>query len=59
MFARKPCIFAVSVFVITAGALRAQQATGDSARGQELFEGKGGCLACHRVNDKGPGTVRI
>jgi putative heme-binding domain-containing protein len=23
-------------------------------RGQEIFEGKGGCAACHRVNGKGP-----
>ena len=26
---------------------------GDAARGQALFEGKGGCTACHRVNGKG------
>lgn len=28
-------------------------AAGESARGQALFEGKGGCLGCHRVNGKG------
>lgn len=28
-------------------------ALGDPRRGQVLFEGKGGCLACHRVNGKG------
>jgi len=28
-------------------------AAGDPARGQALFEGKGGCLGCHRVNGKG------
>jgi putative heme-binding domain-containing protein len=27
--------------------------SGDMARGQALFEGKGGCLACHRVFNKG------
>lgn len=27
---------------------------GDAARGKPLFEGKGGCTACHRVNGKGP-----
>lgn len=27
--------------------------TGNAARGQALFEGRGGCLACHRVNGKG------
>jgi putative heme-binding domain-containing protein len=27
---------------------------GDAARGQALFEGKGGCASCHRVNGKGP-----
>ena len=26
---------------------------GDAGRGQALFEGKGGCAACHRVNGKG------
>ena len=28
-------------------------ALGDPARGRSLFEGKGGCLACHRVNGHG------
>jgi putative heme-binding domain-containing protein len=27
--------------------------SGDAARGRTLFESKGGCLACHRVNGKG------
>ena len=27
---------------------------GDAARGRELFEGKGACPTCHRVNGKGP-----
>jgi len=27
--------------------------SGDAARGRVLFEGTGGCLACHRVNGKG------
>jgi putative heme-binding domain-containing protein len=27
---------------------------GDAARGQPLFEGKGQCGSCHRVNGKGP-----
>jgi len=27
--------------------------SGDAARGRALFEGQGGCLACHRVNGKG------
>jgi alcohol dehydrogenase (cytochrome c) len=26
---------------------------GDAGRGQAVFEGKGQCLTCHRVNDKG------
>jgi putative heme-binding domain-containing protein len=26
---------------------------GDAARGKTIFEGKGGCLNCHRVNGKG------
>ena len=27
---------------------------GDAARGKALFEGKGQCATCHRVNGKGP-----
>jgi putative heme-binding domain-containing protein len=27
--------------------------SGDAARGRGLFEGKGGCLSCHRVDSKG------
>jgi cytochrome c oxidase cbb3-type subunit III len=27
--------------------------SGDAVRGRVLFEGKGGCLACHRINGKG------
>jgi putative heme-binding domain-containing protein len=27
---------------------------GDASRGKALFEGAGGCAACHRVNGKGP-----
>ncbi len=26
---------------------------GDARRGKEVFEGKGGCLTCHRVGDRG------
>jgi putative heme-binding domain-containing protein len=29
-------------------------AMGDAGRGQALFEGKGNCASCHRVNGKGP-----
>ena len=28
-------------------------AVGDAAKGQTIFEGKGNCLSCHRVNEKG------
>src|SRR5437867_4751027 len=31
----------------------AQPARGDARRGQTLFEGKGGCTTCHRINGKG------
>jgi putative heme-binding domain-containing protein len=30
------------------------KAPGDAARGRALFEGKGQCLGCHRVNGTGP-----
>jgi cytochrome c oxidase cbb3-type subunit III len=32
-------------------------ALGDAARGQALFEGKGGCTACHRVDGWGAGMA--
>jgi len=30
-----------------------EQVKGDAARGEAIVEGKGGCLACHRVADRG------
>jgi putative heme-binding domain-containing protein len=30
---------------------------GDVVRGRTVFEGKGGCMTCHRVNGKGPRTA--
>jgi putative heme-binding domain-containing protein len=42
------------VFLVPVGALFAQQPLGgDVQRGKELFEGKGQCAACHRVNGNG------
>lgn len=32
----------------------AKVALGDPARGQAIFEGKGKCASCHRVNGRGP-----
>jgi mono/diheme cytochrome c family protein len=52
-------------FVLVSGALLGQDNArpteaaasvlppGDAARGNALFEGKGACLGCHRVGDKG------
>ena len=34
-------------------ASRGAAATGDAARGKAIFDGKGGCLACHRVHGNG------
>ncbi len=46
-----------------AAARRASAVTGDSARGKAVFEGKGGCLSCHRVagtgSRVGPDLTRI
>lgn len=39
--------------VAASGALPAQVAPGDATLGRTIFEGKGGCLTCHRVMDKG------
>ena len=38
-----------------AASVRAGAVRGDAARGQTTFEGKGGCLGCHRVNGVGSG----
>jgi putative heme-binding domain-containing protein len=38
----------------TAASKRSTSAAGDAVRGKTLFEGKGQCGTCHRVNGKGP-----
>src|SRR6516225_5396031 len=40
-------LFATSAFA---------QSPGDPARGKDIFEGKGNCLTCHRVNGNGSRT---
>ncbi|MBM3736110.1 MAG: c-type cytochrome [Acidobacteria bacterium] len=35
---------------------KAVKGTGDPAAGRAVFEGKGGCTACHRVGDRGSRT---
>jgi cytochrome c oxidase cbb3-type subunit 3 len=42
----------VSAIVLAGGALLAQQA-GDPAKGKLIFEGKGNCTSCHRINGNG------
>jgi putative heme-binding domain-containing protein len=39
-----------------AASSRAGAARGDAARGQTIFEGRGACLSCHRVNGAGSGV---
>jgi mono/diheme cytochrome c family protein len=39
-----------------AASVRAGAVRGDAARGQAIFEGKGGCSGCHRVNGVGSGV---
>jgi putative heme-binding domain-containing protein len=41
------------ILFLAASGLRAQQATGDPARGKVILEGKGGCLSCHRIKEAG------
>ena len=47
----------------TAATRTSSSAVGDAARGKTLFEGKGGCLKCHRANGVGsrigPDLTRI
>jgi putative heme-binding domain-containing protein len=38
---------------MNASATAAAVTLGDAARGKTIFEGAGGCLNCHRVNDRG------
>ena len=39
-----------------AAADRSTSVPGDAAKGKTIFEGKGGCLVCHRVKDRGSRT---
>jgi putative heme-binding domain-containing protein len=47
---RAETIVAYIRFMASSGA---KPAPGDAGRGKALFEGKGGCLSCHRVNGNG------
>jgi putative heme-binding domain-containing protein len=40
-------------FGATASLYGIAQASGDAVRGKAIFEGKGNCLSCHRVADRG------
>ena len=40
-------------FGVTASFYVMAQTTGDAARGEAIFVGKGNCLSCHRVADRG------
>jgi putative heme-binding domain-containing protein len=40
-------------FGVTASLYVIAQTSGDVARGEAIFEGKGSCLSCHRVADRG------
>lgn len=47
-------VMQIVAFLRAFPSIRARQVnSGDSARGKSLFEGKGGCLDCHRVNGRG------
>ena len=48
---RAGSIVAYLRFMATSG--RSTSAPGDAASGHAIFEGKGGCLNCHRVKDQG------
>ena len=43
----------IIAFVRSLGAMSGKTGKGDAARGKVVFEGKGGCLSCHRVNGNG------
>jgi putative heme-binding domain-containing protein len=49
----------VSTLILSCSALLAQAdivITGDAARGQAIFEGKGNCMSCHRIKGAGART---
>ena len=48
-----PEIDGLVAFIRVGFGLNAAVKVGDPQRGQTLFEGKGGCGACHRVNQRG------
>jgi putative heme-binding domain-containing protein len=48
-----------SLLILSSGVLLAQAdsgLTGDPARGQTIFEGKGNCMSCHRIKGVGSRT---
>ena len=45
----------VAAFVRSLGRRTAEAGAGDAARGRAIYDGKGGCAACHIVSGKGRG----
>jgi putative heme-binding domain-containing protein len=47
----------IPLLILCSGALFAQApSTGDAARGQAIYEGKGNCASCHRIRGAGART---
>jgi putative heme-binding domain-containing protein len=49
----EPSRIAIVAFIRSLGNTSRGAGPGDASRGREVFEGKGGCLSCHRVADRG------
>jgi putative heme-binding domain-containing protein len=47
----------VAAYMRTFARVEARAVTGDAARGQTLYQGKGGCTACHSLREKSGGEM--
>jgi putative heme-binding domain-containing protein len=46
-------VWMVAAFVKTLGRVQLQTAPGDAAKGEQVYTGKGGCVACHALKNGG------
>jgi putative heme-binding domain-containing protein len=46
-------IWQVAAFVKTLGRVAPQMVSGDAVKGEQIYHGKGGCVACHAIDGKG------
>src|SRR5262245_48130553 len=50
---RHACILTLAIVLAGAATSLLAQTTGDAVRGKAIYDGKGACASCHRVNNVG------